>query len=406
MGGTGTFTQSGGTNNIGSYTSSLSLGQSLGAVGNYNLGGSGVLVAPIESIGLSGSGTLTQTGGTNSVSSTLYVGSSTAGTGGTYSLGTSGVLTAPNEYIGYLCPGTFTQSGGTNTVGTLLVGYSGTGTYNLNGGVLVTSAIYSPTAYCNFNLGGGTLRAGAAFSTSQPLVLSGSNGNTTIDTQGYAVTFSVALSGTGGFTKTGYAALTLDGSDTYTGGTTVAAGTLKLDFSQTGAPTANIVNNTTESLVLGLGRRRPGHPRQAGTTNSQQFNGLAVDPGCSAIVLTAGTSNSAAPEPGKHHPQPRAARSISRSPAARRPPPTASPPTTRTPTASLAAMPRWRDRLGSAPAARQATSRPTPATRPAISASLASGSDAERLADRHADDRHFRQVVLHAKTDRYRGGHA
>ena len=27
------------------------------------------------------------------------------------------------------------------------------------------------------------------------------------------------------------------------------------------------------------------------TTNSQQFNGLTVNPGCSAIVLTAGTSN-------------------------------------------------------------------------------------------------------------------
>ena len=36
---------------------------------------------------------------------------------------------------------------------------------------------------------------------------------------------------------------------------------------------------------------------------------------------------------------------------------------------------------------------------------LASGAHPQRLAYRHADRRHFRQVVLHAQSDRQRGGH-
>ena len=56
----------------------------------------------------------------------------------------------------------------------------------------------------------------------------------TIDTQGYTVTISQALlhgTGTpdGGLTKLGSGLLTLTGADTYTGPTTVSAGTLQLN---------------------------------------------------------------------------------------------------------------------------------------------------------------------------------
>ena len=85
--------------------------------------------------------------------------------------------------------------------------------------------------------------------------------------------------------------LTLMGTNTYTGGTTVAAGTLKLDFSQAGAPTANIINNASNTSYLVLDGGTLAIQGNAGTTNSQQFNGLTVNPGCSAIVLTASTSN-------------------------------------------------------------------------------------------------------------------
>ena len=54
-GGTGTFTQSGGTNNI---SSSLCLGDSAADSGTYNLGGSSQLSASTEYVGYSGTGTL------------------------------------------------------------------------------------------------------------------------------------------------------------------------------------------------------------------------------------------------------------------------------------------------------------------------------------------------------------
>ena len=68
-------------------------------------------------------------------------------------------------------------------------------------------------------------------------------------------TFSGVLSGPGGLAKTGSGNLILCGSNTYAGPTTVAAGSLTLDFSQLGSPPANIVNNTANnsSLVLAGG---------------------------------------------------------------------------------------------------------------------------------------------------------
>ena len=110
---------------------------------------------------------------------------------------------------------------------------------------------------------------------------------------GPSTIYSGGLSGAGGLTKAGSGTLVLCGSNTYTGGTTIAAGTLTLDFSQPGAPTANIINNATNASSLALGGGTLAIQGNASTTNSQQFNGLAVNPGCSAIVLTtAGTSNS------------------------------------------------------------------------------------------------------------------
>ncbi len=60
----GTFTQSGGTNNVGS---NLNLGYNAGSSGSYNLSGSGALSASAEYLGDSGAGTFIQSGGSNSV---------------------------------------------------------------------------------------------------------------------------------------------------------------------------------------------------------------------------------------------------------------------------------------------------------------------------------------------------
>ncbi len=100
-----------------------------------------MLSAGQEYLGYSASGSFTQSGGTNSVFSTLDLGYN-AGGSGTYSLSGSGLLSAPNECIGNSGTGSFTQSGGVNSVsGCLILGQiaGSIGTYTLNGAVLSLS---------------------------------------------------------------------------------------------------------------------------------------------------------------------------------------------------------------------------------------------------------------------------
>ena len=147
------------------------LGCNSGSSGTYTLSGSGLLSAPYEYVGYSGTGTFTQSGGTNSISggtanvpSGLYVGYAT-GSSGSYSLTGSGLLSIPCEYVGFSGAGTFTQSGGTSIIAGgvagvpsfLWLGDYGNGTYSLSGGSL--SIPYEYVSYVgtgNFTQSGGT----------------------------------------------------------------------------------------------------------------------------------------------------------------------------------------------------------------------------------------------------------
>ena len=132
--GTGTFTQTGGTNSalylyLGQYGS-----------GTYNLSGSGRVSAQGEYLGYSGTGTFTQTGGNNSIANSLYLGFY-AGGSGTYSLSGSGRLSAASEYVGDTSGAIalFQQTGGSNTAAGLSIGSGGT--YLLAGGTLQVNGI-------------------------------------------------------------------------------------------------------------------------------------------------------------------------------------------------------------------------------------------------------------------------
>lgn len=120
-----------------------------------------------------------QTTGSNIATSGLYLGYNAAGNG-TYNLGGTGSIGATNsnatEYIGYSGSGTFTQTGGTNTCNGLFIGSggsngsSGTGIYNLSGGSLsvgyqfqVGSTAFSPNVTGTFNQTGGTSSSGGFF---------------------------------------------------------------------------------------------------------------------------------------------------------------------------------------------------------------------------------------------------
>ena len=312
--GTGAFTQSGGTNSI---TGSLYLAYNPGissSSGKYSLNGSGRLSASSEYVGYDdGTGSFTQSGGTNIIASALYVSDSVPGSIGAYSLGGNSQLSASSEYVGYAGTGTFTQSGGTNSISDgLYLGGSDckVATYNLNGGVLILSSLNKNAGTTTFNFNGGTLQAGSGFSTSLPMTLGASGSGASFDTAGFAVTLSGALSGTGILTKVDSGTLILSATNTYTGNTLVSGGTLalgsplalqnstldssgsgSLSFASltaatfgglTGPGTLNLANSASRTVTLSVGKNN------ASTTFSAALNGPGslTKIGTGALALT------------------------------------------------------------------------------------------------------------------------
>ena len=82
-------------------------------------------------------------------------------------------------------------------------------------------------------------------------------------------------------TKTGAGTQTLSGANSYTGTTTVSAGTLKLDFSAAGAVSSNIISPSSKLSMAGGTLVLQGN---ASTTNSQQVSDLKVTGGLSSSI--------------------------------------------------------------------------------------------------------------------------
>ncbi|SDW84202.1 PEP-CTERM sorting domain-containing protein [Nitrosomonas oligotropha] len=166
--GYGDFTQSGGMHTV---ITDLVVGGNSGifdtATGHYRLS-AGSLLAGSEHIGegvYNSSGSIIQSGGSNTVSGILSIGNGIAifaeSSRGRYSL-SAGSLSVGSEDIGY--GGTFIQNGGTHsvkqelTIGKLI----GSGTYNLNAGSLSTGSEFIASGNCcvipagSFNQTGGT----------------------------------------------------------------------------------------------------------------------------------------------------------------------------------------------------------------------------------------------------------
>lgn len=141
--------------------------------------------------------------------------------------------------------GVISGAGSLTKIGTGTLTLTNSNTYsggtNINQGVLAVSSdanLGNPNGNLSFN--GGTLRFLSSFSTARNVLLNAGGG--TIDTQGFFDTMSGNFTGVGSLTKIGNGVLTLTGTNSYTGGTTIAAGAL---VGTTNSLQGNIVNNGT-----------------------------------------------------------------------------------------------------------------------------------------------------------------
>jgi autotransporter-associated beta strand protein len=162
---------------------------------------------------------------------------------GSYSPGISGLVLTPGTNF--------------NTAGVTIDGSSSTKTGSASASLLVfgTSATLSGVnTYAGGTIvDGGQLIAGSVnLPTNGAITLTNSNGTPVVSSlvfnQTSNGTFGGAISGNGSVTKSGGSSLTLSGINTYTGGTTIGAGTLVIT-NATSLP-GNVTNNS--ALVLDL----------------------------------------------------------------------------------------------------------------------------------------------------------
>ena len=96
------------------------------------------------------------------------------------------------------------------------------------------------------NFSGGTLQAASPFSTYLPIDFSAAGSNGNLNTNGCSVTLNGQLYGSGGLNMVGPGTLTLTTANPFSGGTTIAAGTISLN-------NANAVENSTVTVGPGGG---------------------------------------------------------------------------------------------------------------------------------------------------------
>jgi autotransporter-associated beta strand protein len=246
------YTLTGGTLNIGSSWFNMAQAATISSVltrlqvtnnAELVISGGGAL-AGRAIIGSAGSDSrVRQTGGDLTVVSEYMMigGNNIANAKGEYILD-GGTLTVQNGiYFGWNSAtsyGTLTQNGGVIEIKSDLQGIQlgingGHGTYNLNGGILLSTfgTGGTPYTYQTFVFAGGLFKARAATYAQSGMVTSISDSKTAfIDTQSYTLTFPCVISGASaaGLTKGGSGILVLSGANTYAGVSLISNGTLRV----------------------------------------------------------------------------------------------------------------------------------------------------------------------------------
>ncbi|MCF7855163.1 MAG: autotransporter-associated beta strand repeat-containing protein, partial [Candidatus Pacebacteria bacterium] len=158
---------------------------------------------------------------------TIELGRKSAGPGrGTITVGADATLRADTMTLASIASQYYSQ-------------HDARGTINLNGGVLEAKTVQLGTSYsghtqiATVNFNSGTIRNKAdgnlAITDMTTFNLDDPGASHVFDAQeGYTISVNSAMSGDGGFTKTGLGTLDLTRDNTYTGNTTVSGGTLSL----------------------------------------------------------------------------------------------------------------------------------------------------------------------------------
>ena len=248
-----------------------------------------------------------------------YTGTSAASTNRTYTfLGANTIANNGQGALSFTGVGAFSATG-TNSL-TLGGTYTGTntdsGTISGNGSVVINGSgswVFSGnnTYAGTTTVTAGTLTAGStnAFGASTGLIVNGGlldlnnlaitapslagtggtvnlgSGSLTLNAASGSTSYAGSIGGTGSLTKLGAGMQTLTGANTYTGATTIGAGTLALNFAATGAPASNIINSAS---ALDLDGGTLSVTGKAGAS-AQAFNGLDITGGNNRISATAGS---------------------------------------------------------------------------------------------------------------------
>jgi autotransporter-associated beta strand protein len=203
-----------------------------GNLGTFDLNGRNQQIAGLNST----TGTNATTGNNTVTSTNANAATLTLGGNGTYSFGdgsnaNSGVISGA---ISLVKAGSGTQIfGDTNSY---------TGGTNINGGTLAISNASALGASGTISFGGGTLRYDSLTTDLSDRFSNAASQAYAVNTNGNDITFATALTSVDGtLTKSGSGTLTLSGTNSYTGATTVSAGTLVIDGNQSSATGAMTV---------------------------------------------------------------------------------------------------------------------------------------------------------------------
>ena len=235
---------------------------------------------------------------------------------GSVTLG-SATLTTNGDNTSTIFSGTIAGTGGLTKIGAGTLTLSGAGTYSgataVNAGTLQAGAANAFSAASAFTVASGaTLDLNSFNQTIGSLAGAGSVtlGSATLTTNGdnTSTTFSGVISGSGSLAKIGGGTLVLSGVNTYSGGTTLAAGTLRLENDQalgTGALTTTgsvvdyangvtianpiVVNSNTTQLQV-----TTGSATQAGVISELNGPRPIEKIGAGTLVLTAANTYSGA----------------------------------------------------------------------------------------------------------------